>query len=321
MTRPLSLEICLLTPSTAPAQWTAAVAEAVRLLAPSWDDSPAASDELRTLALVLFARTRTGGRTPQDVSLGEIVAALAVPGDGVLTEALAVREEIESALAEAALTPAAGTGSHPVWTIYWGLCEVYRYPMIDDFEPEPPSPSPLRQCLPSLARRLTGMTEEARSALEPVSVEAEALRVDTTRVMIVSRHAEVRLDCWTDPGPTKPGRPARCPAEVGGHLMVDGPDAVWVCNAGHRTRRPRTLSAAHARNALRQLGIDPATRGQVDAGGPFCVPAGDAFAEDADPTKLFALSVPRPPIGRDKLIEDVTRLIEEQQNERGPGRG
>lgn len=135
----LGLELSLLLSSTAPPGWRSAVVEAAHLLDERYRGDWA---ELHTLALLLFARTHTGGRPPQDVPVEELVRAFDDPTAGENR----VIGEIRHALAAVGQESDLGKphGEPPLLLIFRSVSDRYGgpAPWSDEWDPVPPGPSP-----------------------------------------------------------------------------------------------------------------------------------------------------------------------------------
>ncbi|MCY0929449.1 hypothetical protein OTB20_25265 [Streptomyces sp. H27-H1] len=286
-TRSLRLAAGLLLASTAPDAWAFAVREAARVLAPSWTE-PAADRELRALALLLYARTWNGHRTPADVSMDELRTAVDVTGmltsHGDLAEEPALTAEIQEAVRTAGHEPTFSGLRAPavrdvsqIWMLSHDLCS--RYSGVDAIDDEfGPGPSALRRCVPILAEALEGVTEEDRRNLDPVQVTTDVLRIATPRVMLTRRGSWMSVGCGTY------GCRA-ADAQEPGVLTVDGLVVVWTCSEGHETPmhdRAQKLAASRVRLALRHLGHDQLIRGTLTIN-PHLDVTDEAFAEHTKP--------------------------------------
>ncbi|MEV1011772.1 hypothetical protein [Streptomyces sp. NPDC049881] len=260
----LDLELSLLLSSAAPPGWRSAVEEAAHLLSERYTGAWA---ELHTLALLLFARTYTGDRTPRDVPVEELRQALDDPSAGENGAVAEIRQALD----------AVGQGYNsdkpddksPLRLIFGPLADRYggSIPWSDEWDPVPPRPSPLDHAAERLVSYLAAY--EAGHRDSPSSVPAVGdgpLYLEAETVFIASRNSLV-------PPLSAEGRvsPVR-------RLTIDGP--VVVCGTDQRQRQ---LDPAQVRLAVaRTLGVAPSVQGAYTIPGTLYVPCAD-LSRGADP--------------------------------------
>ncbi|WP_329539213.1 hypothetical protein [Streptomyces sp. NBC_01358] len=266
----LDVELSLLLSSTAPPGWRSAVEEAAHLLSDRYSDDWA---ELHTLALLLFARTFSGARTPRDVPVEELVQALDDPSTGENR----VTEEIRQALKATGQEYDTGLPDEepPLRLIFGPVSDRYGGPAhwSDEWDPVPPGPSPLDRA----AKRLVGYlsTYEASHRDRPTSVPDVGegpLHVESDGIVMASRNSLVPPSCS---GGCAASRPRR--------LTVDGPVATLNCEGCDTRRRWKQLDPTQVRLALaRTLGVAPSVQGSYSVPGELYVPLAD-MSRGADP--------------------------------------
>ncbi|NIY65564.1 hypothetical protein [Streptomyces malaysiensis] len=251
----LDLELSLLLSSTAPSGWRSAVEEAAHLLSEGYAGDRAA--ELHTLALLLFARTRSGDRTPRDVPVEELVQALDDPTAGENR----VTEEIRQALAATGQydTQRSPGDEPPLLRIFRPVSNRYGGPIpwSDEWDPVPPGPSPLDRAAKRLVSYLSTCQPGRRDALSRVPAVGDGpLYVEADRLFMASQTSLVPPSCVGG----CPSHPRR--------LTVDGPDVTFVCEGCNTRRRSRQLDPAQVRLALaRALGVAPSVHGSYSVPG------------------------------------------------------
>ncbi|MFG3126728.1 hypothetical protein ACGFZU_03345 [Streptomyces tendae] len=264
------MELSLLLSSAAPPGWRSAVEEAAHLLSERYSGDWA---ELHTLALLLFARTFSGDRTPRDVPVEELVQALVDPSAGENR----VTEEIRQAL------DATGQGydacqpeeEPPLRLIFGAVSDRYGGPIpwSDEWDPVPPGPSPLDHA----AERLVGYLSRYESGHRdrPSSVPDIGdgpLHVESDGILMASRNSLVPPSCG---GSCATSRPRR--------LTVDGPVVTLNCEGCDTRRRRKQLDPAQVRLALaRTLGVAPSVQGSYSIPGELHVPLTE-MSRGADP--------------------------------------
>ncbi|MCZ1012158.1 hypothetical protein [Streptomyces lydicus] len=244
----LDLELSLLLSSTAPSGWRRAVEEAAHLLSERYSGDWA---ELHTLALLLFARTYSGDRTPRDVPVDELVQALDDPTAGENR----VTEEIRQALDATGqgYDPRMPREEPPLGLILGPVSDRYGGPVAwsDEFDPVPPGPSPLDHAAKRLLGYLSTYQPGRRDSPSTVpDVGDGPLHIEAELLFLASRDSLV---------------PPRCVGGCPDHprrLTVDGPEVTFLCEGCHTRRRPRQLAPAQVRLALaRALGVAPSAHG------------------------------------------------------------
>ncbi len=266
----LDLELSLLHSSAAPSGWRSAVEEAAHLLSDRYSGDWA---ELHTLALLLFARTVSGDRTPRDVPVEELVQALDDPSAGKNS----VTEEIREAL------KAAGQGyegrrldEEPPLRLIFGPVS-HRYggpaPWSDEWDPVPPSPSPLDRAAKRLVSylRTSQASKRGRSSSVP-DIGEGPLHIESDGILLASRNSLVPPGCG---GGCFASRPRR--------LTVDGPMVTIHCEGCGTQGTRKRLAPAQVRLALaRTLGVAPSVQGSWSIPGELYVPPAE-MARGADP--------------------------------------
>ncbi|MFJ6384633.1 hypothetical protein ACIQI7_32080 [Kitasatospora sp. NPDC092039] len=271
----------------APAAWRDAVARAARLLGPSWAQDPD-RDRLGVLALLFYALADERAVAVGDVPLEAVRSVLAVDDRGL---AWHLERRIRRILDEQGHSPYRDLRSpqrdreeSPLWRIQHRLIHV-QMPDEPTMMAEP-RPSRLAEQVDVLLALLAGTTEAEERLLPeaPLPVGALRVRIDGGRVyrwsggMVVGAVPVACTPCGTLPG---------------GTVLVDGPDATYLCANGH-TARPGLLSAPHVRVAvahgldddghraplLLPEGADIVWHGDLNIAGP-------GAAEDIDPTAYF----------------------------------
>ncbi|MEU6662119.1 hypothetical protein [Streptomyces sp. NPDC046821] len=246
------MEMSLLLASSAPAPWGAAVHEAARILADRpWTSTSRSSAELSTLSLLLFARTYTGDRTPQDVPIAELRAALDGPAD---QEPAQVLEEIEHALTETGqgCGPVSTQASRPLWGTLSTVCDQYASrlgvgALADELEPPVPGPSALRGAATRLVEFLSTYPSPVREQATAPEVAPGPLVIESKRIEMVSRDRIMPLHCPDSHRMLK--------------VLVDGRTVTMECEHGHGSGVSQ-LDAARVRMAAsRATGTHPSTQG------------------------------------------------------------
>ncbi|MFG2836401.1 hypothetical protein ACGFYE_15565 [Streptomyces zaomyceticus] len=292
----LDLEMSLLLPSSASASWSPAVHEAARLIGRSWQEGESKPTDLLTLALLLFARTHTGARAPQDVPVAELRAALSGPVD----REPQIIDEIDRALTETGQGYTLEAEGAPLWDLFNTVRNQYGSTaagtLADDIEPPRPGPSPMRAAAARLARLLAGYPDGAREEATAPLPEPGILTVRANRFQIVSRSSVIAL---------------RCPyGDDVAAVRVDGPKAIVECVQGHTSASPR-LDAARVRMAVAR-----ATGARPSAPGSHLVPelliASTALARHIDPVEanVFLRTPSHPIVGRDDVLRKMNRIID-----------
>ncbi|MFI8102098.1 hypothetical protein [Streptomyces sp. NPDC086023] len=290
----LDLEMSLVLPSSAPAPWSPAVHEAARLVGRSWQEDESKPIDLLTLALLLFARTHTGTRAPQDVPVAELRDALSGPAD----REPQIIDEIDRALTETGQGYAPGAGDAALWELFNAARNQYGSAsgLADDIEPPRPGPSPMRAAVARLARLLAGYSDGARKEATAPLLEPGVLTVKANRFQIVSRNSVIAL---------------RCPyGDEAAAVCVDGPKAIMECVQGHTSASHR-LDAGRVRMAVaRVAGIRPSASGSHLV--PELLIASTALARHSDSAEANAfLRTPTHPIvGRDDVLRKISRIID-----------
>ena len=265
----LDTELSLLLSSAAPPGWRSAVEEAAHLLSERYSGDWA---ELHTLALLLFARTYSGDRTPSDVPVEELVQALDDPSAGENR----VTEEIRRALDATGQRddPGKPREEPPLRLIFGPVSDRYGGPMpwSDEWDPVPPGPSPLDRAAKRLVSYLSTYQSGHRDNPSSVpDVGDGPLYVEADRLLMASRTSLVPPSCVGG----CPSHPCR--------LSVDGPDVTLVCEGCDTRRRWRQLDPAHVRLALaRALGVAPSVQGSYSVPGELHVPLAE-MPRGADP--------------------------------------
>ncbi|MEU2231295.1 hypothetical protein [Streptomyces vietnamensis] len=290
----LDLEMSLLLPSSASASWSPAVHEAARLIGRSWQQDGSESTDLLTLALLLFARTYTGTRAPQDVPVAELCEALSGPAD----REPKIIAEIDQALTETGQRYAPGAGGAPLWELFNTVRNQYgsASALGDDIEPPRPGPSPMRAAAARLARLLADYPDGAREEATAPLLEPGILTVKANRFQIVRRNSVI---------------PLRCPyGDDVAVVRVDGPQAIVECVQGH-TSASRQLDAARVRMAVaRTIGARPSASGSHLV--PELLIASTALARHSDPVEVnvFLRTPTHPIVGRDDVLRKINRIID-----------
>ncbi len=278
------LETRLLLPSSASASWGAAVHEAGNLLAGaqprSWD--------LCTLALTLFALTRTG-RAPREVPVTELHSVLSGPDH----REPQIVDEIDQALT------ATGQSGTPLWDIFNAARDRYGSRgggwLGDDVEPPAPGPSPMRAAAARLALLFADYPEQGRQHAGVPEITAVPLVIESDRIQIVQAGSVKPLSC-----------PQGCQVR---EVRVDGPEAVRVCTEGHESKSWE-LDAARVRLAvIRATGPRPAVQGRHQL--QELLIASTTLPRQSDPRQANRFLRPQPPlVGRDDILARLDRLVD-----------
>lgn len=265
----LDVELSLLLSSDAPPGWRSAVEEAAHLLSERYSGDWA---ELHTLALLLFARTYSGDRTPRDVPVEELVQALDDPSAGENR----VTEEIRRALDATGQRddPRKPREEQPLRLIFGPVSDQYGGPIpwSDEWDPVPPGPSPLDRAAKRLVSYLSTYQSGRRDSPSTIpDVGDGPLYVEADRLLMASRTSLVPPSCVGG----CPSHPCR--------LSVDGPDVTLVCEGCDTRRRWRQLDPAQVRLALaRTLGVAPSVQGSYSVPGELHVSLAE-MPRGADP--------------------------------------
>lgn len=266
----LDLELSLLLSSAAPPGWRSAVEEAAHLLSSRYSGDWA---ELHTLALLLFARTFSGGRMPRDVPVNELVQALDGPSDGENRITKEIRQTLKAM--EQGSEVRQPDEEPPLRLIFGPISDRYGGPIpwSDEWDPVPPGPSPLDLA----AKRLVGYlrTYQADQRGRPSSVPDIGdgpLHVESDGILIASPKSLVPPGCG---GGCAASRPRR--------LTVDGPVVTLTCEECDTRRVRKQLDPVRTRLALaRTLGVAPSVQGSYSIPGELYVPHAQ-MARGADP--------------------------------------
>ncbi|MEU3565771.1 hypothetical protein [Kitasatospora sp. NPDC006786] len=273
--------------STAPAAWRDAVARAARLLGPGWEQAPD-RDLLGALALLFYVEADERAVAVGDVPLDAVRSVLAVDERGLAWQ---LEARVQRVLRGQGHSPyrdlrraERDRPESPLWRVQHRLIHV-RMPDEPTTMVEPRPSALARQVEPLLAL-LAGTTETAERQLPEAPRPAGPLtvRMDGGRVyrwsggMAVGAVPVACTPCGTLPG---------------GTVLVDGPDATYICVNGHSADRG-LLSAPHVRVAVAH-GVD-----DDEQPVPVVLPdgtdivwhgdlnvAGAGEAEEIDPTAYF----------------------------------
>ncbi|MET9373970.1 hypothetical protein ABZX98_07445 [Streptomyces sp. NPDC002992] len=298
----LDLEMSLLLPSSAPASWAAAVHEAARHLVDlRWEADCRATDDLTTLSLLLFARTYTGDRVPQDVPVIELREALTGPAD---------REpqfiaEIDRALTETGqgYDPAVSRGT-PLWSIFCAARDQYegrlgQSALADDIEPPFPGPSLMRGAAGRLAQFFADHPAEVSDRAIAPAVAAGPLVIESERIQIVTAGSIM---------------PLRCPRNHDVRAVrVDGPEVATECGQGHVSGH-WALEAARVRMAVaRATGDRPSGQGKRVLQELLIVSTDLPRHSDPQQANVFLREPRHPVVGRDDVLQQIHGLIDERR--------
>ncbi|MGW3077841.1 hypothetical protein [Kitasatospora sp. NPDC001132] len=273
--------------STAPAAWRDAVARAARLLGPGWEQAPD-RDRLGVLALLFYVEADERAVTVGEVPLDAVRSALVVDGRGL---AWHLEGHIQRVLDGQGHSPyrdprrsERDREESPLWRIQHRLIHV-QMPDEPTMMVEP-RPSRLARQVQPLLDVLAGTIGDAERLLPqaPRPVGPLTVRMDGGRVY---RWTAGMGACAVPVGCTP------CGTLPGGTVVVDGPDATYVCPNGH-TATQGLLSAPHVRVAVAHGvdddgqavpvmlpdGADVVWHGDLNVAGP-------SAGESTDPTAYF----------------------------------